>query len=185
MATQPAALPPNVFGVFCDAINQASVQRIFNTFGIASNAGVRHIHLMFQSSGGGVNDGVALYNFFRAAPIAVTLYNCGAVQSIAAVAFMGARHRKVSASGVFQIHQTTGPQLAANATQLEAILESVRQDDARTQEILRRHITLADTEWAQWGRRDLNFAGQEAVNRGFADEIGEFSPPLDSTIFNI
>jgi len=128
MATQAPALPPQVYGVFSDAINQASVQRIFNTFGIASNGGVTRAHILFQSSGGFVADGIAPFNFFRTIPIELTLYNAGSVQSMGTVAFLGAVHRRISTAGSCQIHLASGPQLAANAAQLEAIAEGLQVD---------------------------------------------------------
>jgi ATP-dependent Clp protease, protease subunit len=185
MATPANQLPAEVYGLFSDAINQASVQRIFNTFGIACTGGVRHAHILFQSNGGFVTDGVALYNFFRAVPIEVTLYNVGGVQSIATVAFLGATHRRVSASAIFQIHQTTSPAIAAKAAQLQAIAEGVQLDDSRTEAILRQHLRLPADRWEQLGQRDLIFGAQEAVDFGFADEIGDFSPPPGAKVFNI
>ena len=156
MATQPNTLPPEVFGLFSEGINQASLQRIFNNFGIAIGAGVRHAHILFQSTGGFVGDGVALYNFLRTVPIEVTLYNAGSVQSIATVAFLGARNRKVSSAGIFQLHKTTGPAVGAKADQLAAIAESVGIDDRRTEEILRRHLNLPEDRWEQLSRRGLD-----------------------------
>lgn len=176
MASQPPALPPVVYGLFSDQISQASVQRIFNTVGVACNGGVRHAHILFQSSGGFIADGIALYNFFRTIPIELTLYNAGSVQSIATVAFLGAAHRKASAVASFQIHMSSSPQLAANASQLEGLVEGVGIDDARTEEILRRHLRLSEQRWAQLGRRDMTFTAQEAIECGFADTRSASSP---------
>jgi ATP-dependent protease ClpP protease subunit len=39
--------------------------------------GVNHLHLMFQTTGGDIGDGIALYNLFRALPITISLYNVG------------------------------------------------------------------------------------------------------------
>jgi ATP-dependent Clp protease protease subunit len=185
MATQGIALPPEVYGLFSDAINQASLQRIFNTAAVACKGGVRHAHILFQSVGGFVGDGIALYNFFRTIPIELTLYNAGSVQSIATVAFLAAAHRKVSANGSFQIHLSAGPPLAATLAQIEGIAEGIQVDDARTEAILRKHLRLSDEEWTQLVRRGLTFGASASVDRGFADEIAEFSPPPGTEVFNI
>jgi ATP-dependent Clp protease, protease subunit len=184
MATQPA-LPQEVWGMFSDQINQASVQRIFNTFGVASNGGVKCIHILFQTSGGFVADGISLYNFFRTVPVEVTLYNSGSIQSIGTIAFLGCQRRKVSASGTFHIHLTSGPQRAATVTQLEGIIEGIKLDDERTEAILRRHVKLPEDRWTQLRSRDLTFSAKEGLEFGFADEIVDFSPAPGAKIFNI
>jgi ATP-dependent Clp protease, protease subunit len=183
MATPTNNFPAEVYGVFSDAINQGSVQRIFQTFGVACNNVVRHIHILFQSSGGFVADGIGLYNFFRAVPIEVTLYNSGSVQSIATVAYLGARNRKVSVSGSFQVHHSSSAPVPATAIQLQAITEGIQVDDARTEAILRRHLRLPDERWTQLGMRDMTFGAEQSVEWGFADEIAEFSIPPDVNLF--
>ena len=50
---------------------------------------VAHVHLLFQSNGGTVGDGLCLYNFFRSLPISLTFYNTGSVASVAAIAYLG------------------------------------------------------------------------------------------------
>src|SRR5215217_2667776 len=56
---------------------------------------VAHVHMLFQSNGGTVCDGVCLYNFFRSLPISLTLYNTGSVAPVAVVAYLGAHERKL------------------------------------------------------------------------------------------
>jgi ATP-dependent protease ClpP protease subunit len=80
-----------VYGTFSGPINPDAVQRIFNQFAIVSNPtnNIEHVHFLFQSIGGSVGDGVALYNFFRAFTVPLTPYNCGNVASIATIAYLG------------------------------------------------------------------------------------------------
>jgi hypothetical protein len=51
--------------------------------------------------------------------------------------------------------------------------------------ILRRHLRLSDEEWLLLERRDLTFGAQDSLDRGFADEFGEFAPPIGAKVFNI
>jgi ATP-dependent Clp protease protease subunit len=186
MATTPAAvIPPEVYGVFCGTINEDSVKRLFNSFAFATKNKIQHVHLMVQSSGGMVADGVCLYNFLRALPIEVTLYNCGTISSIAVIAYLGAKKRKTSARASFMIHRTTGSPQSATAGRLHSVAESVVMDDQRTESILREHVKLSPEEWADLDKHDLCFSAEEAVKLGFATEMGEFSPPLGSQVFSI
>jgi ATP-dependent Clp protease protease subunit len=185
MAAPLPTIPPEVYGVFSDQINQATVQRIFQSVGIATNAGVLHAHILFQSSGGFVGDGVCLYNFFRTLPIELTLYNVGSVQSIATVAYLGAVHRKVSANAAFGIHRTTFSPQNAQASQLEAFASSARLDDFRTDAILRTHLNLSEAEWTALDHGDLVFGADDAVRIGLAESVGDFAPPMGTKLFNI
>ena len=58
----------------------------------------------------------------------------------------------------------------------------MRLDDARMETILRRHLRLPAERWGQLGRIDMTFSAQQAIEYGFADEIGEFSPPPDTKV---
>jgi ATP-dependent Clp protease protease subunit len=183
MTAQPGSPDNEVFAVFCGLIDQAAVQRIFQGVTAAINTGVTHLHLLFQSTGGFVGDGVCLYNFFRSLPLSLTLYNAGAVQSIAAIAYLGAKKRQTSAHASFMIHRTYTQQLAT-ASRLQAAAKSLILDDQRTEAILREHLRLPDDRWKEFDYHDLVFSGREAVTIGLADEIGEFSPKT-AQVFNL
>jgi ATP-dependent Clp protease protease subunit len=188
MATPPAPklkLPPEVYGTFCSGIDQSSVQKILNAVGTASQNNVQHIHLLFQSTGGSVADGIALYNFLKTAPIDITLYNVGSVQSVAAIAYLGAKKRKTSARATFVFHRVTGGAQAAKSGLLKTITEGVVIDDGRIESIMREHIRMSEEKWAVLDRGDLWFTAQDAIDAKIADEIAEFAPPVDGQIFNL
>lgn len=146
---------------------------------------MKALHLQFQSTGGFIGDGVFLYNFFRALTLDLTIYNSGSVASIAAIAFLGAKHRKVSKYATFMIHRSHNSPQQATAKKLEDIARSLRIDDERTEAILRSHIKLTDDEWKAFDYEDLTFGAEEAVKKGFADAIGDFEPPAGSPIFTL
>jgi ATP-dependent Clp protease, protease subunit len=178
-------LPEEVYGVFCDAINQASVQRIFGNVATATQKGVKHIHLLFQSTGGLVSDGVALYNFFKTAPIDITLYNVGSVQSIAAIAYLGAKKRKTSACATFVFHRVTGNAQSAQAGALETLADGVVIDDRRLEAIMRDHINMSTEKWAILDKGDLVFTAEYAVKAKIAQEIADFAPTPGLPIYNL
>lgn len=182
MATE---LPQVVYGVFCGGINQESAQKLTNTFGVASNGGVQHIHLLYQSIGGAVGDGVFLYNLFRALPFKLTLYNGGQVSSAAAVAYLGAQGRKVSAGATFMFHRSTQTPQVATVANMAAIVQNLTLDDERTEAILRQHIQLPKKLWSKFSHHDLYLSAKEAIEFGIADEIADFSPPPDAKIFSV
>lgn len=173
--TPPQPVPPQeAYGVFCSPIDQASAQRILQSMATATNPAlnVTHVHLMFQTIGGGVGDGIALYNFFKTYPLPLTIYNVGSVMSIGTVAYLGARVRKTSAHAMFQIHRVSGSAQNASLIDLRGRMESLALDDTRIESILREHLTLSSEQWDQFrDGADVSFSGEEAVKVGLATEI--------------
>lgn len=165
-------------------MDPASTQRIFNGLTNASAQNVKEVHVLFQSLGGGVGDGIALYNFFRAVTFDLILYNVAQVSSAALIAYLGAKRRKTSRYASFMTHRTTSPAVAMEAGKFKSMMESVLFDDQRTEAILRQHITMPEDKWADLNN-DLWFSAEDAVKFGIADEIAEFAPPQGSKIFNI
>lgn len=193
MATTPPAVPQpvppqEVYGVFCGQIDQGSAQRIFQSLSTATNPNlsVTHVHLMFQSSGGIVGDGVALYNFFKTYPLPLTIYNVGSVMSIGTIAYLGCQKRKTDSHALFQIHRSSMTTQNASLTDLKGRIQSLTIDDSRTESILREHLSLSPKMWAQLkSGSDVSFYGDEAVKVGLATEIGEFSPPAAKQVYYI
>ena len=178
-------LVTDAYALFAGMIDQAAVSRIFQLFGLAGQDNIKHIHLLFQSAGGMVEDGVCLHNFFRNTPIPVTVYNTGTCASAAAIAYLGAKQRKVSAYGTFMLHRTHASPQTATAERLHAAARSVKLDDIRTEAILRRELKLSEAQWADHGTFDLWLSAEEAVDAGLATEIAEFSPPMGKRVFSI
>jgi ATP-dependent Clp protease, protease subunit len=173
------------YALFAGLIDQQAVQRIFQGVAGATANKIKKVHLLFQSTGGTVGDGVALYNFFRTLPVELCLYNVGSVASIAAIAYLGANVRKTSAYATFMVHRTQAPMQAATAERLQAIAHSVTIDDQRTDAILRKHLKMPDDRWEVHQVADLWMNAGEAVKFGMATEIGEFAPPIGTQIFTV
>jgi ATP-dependent Clp protease, protease subunit len=137
MADSPVSTPPQppneVYGIFAGPIDQMAVGRLGNAAAISSSGGVTHVHLAFQTAGGMIADGVALYNLFRAFPIPLTLYNIGSISSAGVTAYLGAPNRLTSAHATFMIHRVTSPSIGTTSDRLQAMMQSVIIDDARTE----------------------------------------------------
>lgn len=184
MNTTPTPQPNEVFATFCSGIDQASVQRIIQAFAQGSQNGVTHIHLLFQSNGGLVGDGICLYNFFRNAPIDLTLYNVGSVQSIGLIAYLGAKNRVAQRHCTFMMHRTTGPALQVGEKRLESFAKSVGMDDARTEAIIQERAAGTLAEWVKLRDNEFWLTADDAVKSGVADRIGDFAPPVGAKIYN-
>jgi ATP-dependent Clp protease protease subunit len=185
-AAPPPLGPRVVHATFAGPIDQASVQRIFTGFGIALGSGVQSIHLLFQSAGGMVGDGVALYNYFKSLPVDLHLYNAGTVASIATIAFLGAKQRYAAASATFMIHKTRfAPGAGTNAAQLRAMAEMADIDDTRTRAILQDHLVLPENRLNEHLDSEVPFTAAAALECGLVTAIEDFSPPPGGQLFNV
>src|SRR5260370_14594295 len=110
------------------------------------------MHLLLQSNGGTVGDGICLYNFFKTFPVDLIVYKVRAVKSIAVIAYLGAKTRKTSARALFMLHRTSSPAQATMAVTLKGVAKSLTLDDQRAESILKESVTLLGNE--QWSNLD-------------------------------
>jgi ATP-dependent Clp protease protease subunit len=183
-AAQPA-VPETVYAIFCGDIAQVTAAKVVSGLTVAMGAKVKHVHLLFQSAGGYVGDGVFLYNLFRTIPIELTLYNVGQLSSAGVIAFLGGKNRKTTRNATFMLHRCASSPQFATSTKLEHAAKTLVLDDERTETIVREHVNFSPELWEQIKHHDLYVSGEEAVKYGIADAIGEFAPPPGTQVFNI
>jgi ATP-dependent protease ClpP protease subunit len=186
MATNPAPIIPEiVYAAFCGDIAQVTAAKVVAGLTNAMGAQSKHVHLLFQTAGGYVGDGVFLYNFFRTIPIELTLYNVGQISSAGVIAYLGARHRKTTRNATFMIHRSASSPQFATSTKLQHTAKTLVLDDERTETIIREHVHFPPKLWKKIDHHDIYISGEEAVAFGIADEITEFAPPAGVQVFNI
>lgn len=185
MATPDPPLPSEVWALFAGPIDQQTVQRVTGSISTASLKNVSSIHLLFQCTGGGIGEGIALYNMFRALPMDLTIYNSGSVASIGVIAYLGAKKRKTSAHATFMIHRTQTTTQSADTEKLIALAKSAVLFDGSMEAILREHVEMTPERWNHFNHNDLWFSAQEAVKSGLAHEIAEFAPPPQTKLYTL
>jgi ATP-dependent Clp protease protease subunit len=187
MGTTPAppAIPEIVYAAFCGDIAQVTAAKVVAGLTNAMGAKSKHVHLLFQTAGGYVGDGVFLYNFFRTIPIELTLYNVGQISSAGVIAYLGAKRRKTARNATFMLHRSASSPQFATSAKLGHVAKTLILDDERTETIIRDHVKFPPELWAKIENHDIYITGEEAVKFGVADEIAEFAPPLGTQVFNI
>ncbi|MES3025048.1 MAG: ATP-dependent Clp protease proteolytic subunit [Pseudomonadota bacterium] len=167
-------------------VNSDMVHRVFEAVQDMTERGIDTAHILVQSNGGYVSDGLCLYNFMQGAPIDFVMYNAGAVASIAVILFLGGERRYASETARFMVHKshaTASP--GARPDALNIIVEGLRADDARTESILRRHVELAPEQWTIHQYSDLHLTARDAKTAGLITEVADFSPPRGARLRNI
>jgi ATP-dependent Clp protease protease subunit len=167
-------------------VNSDMVHRVFEAVSMMTEDGIETAHVLVQSNGGYVSDGLCLYNFIANAPVEFVMYNGGAVASIAVILFLSGTRRYASETARFMIHKshaTASPGSRPDA--LNIIVEGLRADDARTESILRKHIELTPEQWGIHQYGDLHLNGRDAKTAGLVDEVKDFAPPKGASLRNI
>jgi ATP-dependent protease ClpP protease subunit len=176
-------VPKDVYGFFAGPIDQQAVQRFSNALTLAVNGGVERVHLLFQTAGGIVGDGVCLHNIFRSAPVEIHLYNAGSIASIGVIAYLGAKLRKASANSTFMVHRTYFSPVGATSDRLQSAANTAILDDQRIEGILHQHITLSQDKWDIHKVADLWLSADDGLRAGLVTEIADFCPPKGIQLF--
>ncbi len=167
-------------------VNSDMVHRVFEAVSTMTENGVETAHILIQSNGGYVSDGLCLYNFLSNAPIKFVMYNGGAVASIAVILFLSGTRRYASETARFMVHKshaTASP--GARPDALNIIVEGLRADDARTESILRKHIELNPDQWAIHQYSDLHLTARDAKTARVITDVADFAPPRGVVLRNI
>lgn len=167
-------------------VNSDMVRRVFNAVSDITEDKLTTAHILIQSNGGYVSDGICLYNFLSKLPLDIITYNAGAVASIAVTLFLAGRHRHASDTARFMVHKshaTASPGSRPDA--LSIIVEGLRADDMRTERILRGHVKLTEEQWQVHAYSDLHLTADQALEVGMVESIRDFSPPKGKRLTNI
>lgn len=167
-------------------VNSDMVHRVFEAVAAMTESGIGTAHVLLQSNGGYVSDGLCLYNFLANAPVKFNMYNAGAVASIAVILFLSGKRRYASETARFMVHKshaTASP--GARPDALNIIVEGLRADDARTEAILRQHVVLTPDQWNIHQYSDLHLNSRDARAARMIDEVADFAPPRGARLRNI
>ena len=186
MSAEQTTAPADAWFTLSGDVNSDMVHRVFEAVSAMSEAGVETAHVLLQSNGGYVSDGLCMYNFLSNAPVRFVMYNAGAVASIAVILFLAGSRRYASETARFMVHKshaTASP--GARPDALNIIVEGLRADDARTESILRKHIELTPEQWAIHQYSDLHLNSRDAKTAGMITDVADFAPPKGFRLRNI
>ena len=167
-------------------VNSDMVRRVFDAVADMTEDRITTAHVLIQSNGGYVSDGICLYNYLSKLPIRLVTYNAGAVASIAVILYLAGEQRYASETARFMVHKShaSAPH-GARPDALRIIVEGLQADDARTEQILRSHVQLREEQWQTHAYSDLHLTATEALDVGMIDEVRDFAPPKGQRVTNI
>lgn len=178
--------PEEVYAAFARGIDTPAAHHLFNFYAHTHRRGVKRVHLLIQSGGGNVGDGIAIRNFLLESKIETITYNIGNVASIAVAIFLAGKVRRAAANSSFMIHKGTNSfGFPARSDFLRTRAESLEGDDQTIEAILREQISMPDECWRAYANSDFTICPREAVEYKLIHEIMPFSPKETDELYNI
>lgn len=144
-----------------DLVNQSDKKKPLNV----------HIH----SQGGGVYDGLAIYNYLKGLPQQVNTKSAGLVASIASIIFLAGDKstRSINSTDNFLIHLPSGMNWG-NAKDLEKTAEELREIETKLSNIYENETSLTASEALEMMKEDKFLDVNLLKDKGFVNEIIEF-----------
>ena len=166
-------------------VNQDMSARVFQTMTTAIRDGHEEVHLLIQSTGGFIGDGIAIHNFLSALPIKLVTYNVGYVASIAVPIYLAGQRRIAARTATFMIHRTHTQGVSGVAAIQTAAATALRIDEENSVSILREALKIPEAQWAIYANADLTFTAEDGVNYGAVHELGLFAPPHGAPLYTV
>ena len=160
-------------------INPITAAPLMGTLANAVNLGHDEIHMFFSTGGGTVPDGIALYNFIRALPAPVVIYNIGQVNSIGNVIYQAATRRVSATASSFMFHGVGFDIQNARfeMKELKERIDNLRNDQSIVADIIVRHTGLGSDDVNRLFLEMAFVNSQVALERGITDEVRDIRLP--------
>lgn len=191
MANNPVAIKTKgknpVCVSFSAGIDPTTAPPLMGALSNAINNGHDEIHLFLSTQGGSVSDGITLYNFIRALPVPVIIYNVGSVNSIGNVIYQAGTRRVCSPMASFMFHGV-GFDISNARLEMKELkerLDSLENDQSLILDIMEKHTSM-DRNNIQKLFIEMEFLrAQEALQRGITDEVTDVHLPTGLPILQL
>ena len=172
---------------FNGPINPVTSSPLMGALANATNDGYEEVHLLLNTPGGAVPDGIAIYNYIQSIPPHVIIYNIGCVNSIGNVVYQAGNTKVSAPSSSFMFHgvgfDITNARLEMK--QLKEKVSSLENDQTLISEIIVRHTKLSAEDVDKLFLEMAFMSAQEALKRGVTDEVRDINLPLGIPIMQL
>lgn len=188
-ASKPATPRTDAYIRFMGAVDPPRVAKLFHAIDEKIAAGVQRIHLLLNTPGGSVEQGIAVYNYLRGAPVEVVTHNFGTVDSIGIVIFCAGKKRLSVPHARFLLHpiaiQFMGP-LQLSEQGLEERLKGLKLDQENICRVVADTVEKPQEAVLQDVQKGTTFNAQQARAYNLVTDIrSELHPTLvDLTVID-
>ena len=170
-----------VYISYYDSINEQKAKSLMAVCAdVIAHQNPDRLYFLFSSTGGSVDAGIALFNYLRALPVALTMHNTGSVDSIANVVYLAADERFANPNSSFLLHGIKwGFAQGANLdwAALQETISRFRADEARMSGIISSRTTIRQDELTTLYREGNSVGLEFAVAKGLTQAVREAKVP--------
>lgn len=128
--------------------------------------------VFFNSEGGSVTDGFAMYDLIKASNLEIEMIGVGQIQSIAILPFLACKVRKCTVNTRFMFHHGTFEMTQPEGQkEMVGIVKELMEQDVAYQQAIVEHTNLSLREVKKKMKHGFYFDAQEALEMGFVQEI--------------
>lgn len=171
---------PDVYVSFSAEIVPQPTEALIATLAQLANQGVKRVHLLLSTPGGGVAQGITLYNTLRAFPFELVTHNVGCVNSIGNAVFLAGDKRYACPQSTFMFHGV-GFDVPGGIRLEEKLLierlDPLRADQKLIADVIANRTKLAAADIAQLFLETQTKDADWAVGAGIVDEIRDVHIP--------
>ncbi len=185
-------MAPNISSTatFIGPITYPATKNLRNHFSWIVQQGHTHVTLLISSTGGSLLEGFALYNFFRALPLDITMWNIGSIESIANIVFLAADKRLACPHAYFKFHGfdwTFKEKETVSHKKLKEIVLSLATDEKRYFTLLKEHTSLTDAliHEMDFFKKGVIIEASQAQQLGIVQDVQKIKIPTGQLVFNI
>jgi ATP-dependent Clp protease, protease subunit len=160
---------------YFDEINDAKVKVVMALLAdVMAKQRPDQLYCLFSSPGGGVEAGIALYNFLRALPVEIVMHNTGNIDSIANVVFLSASTRLAAVHSSFMFHGVNwnfAANTGMNRGQLAETVSGLDASEAKIRGIIADRTTLTAEEIKSLFAQGETKSSEWALGKGIISAV--------------
>jgi ATP-dependent protease ClpP protease subunit len=182
--------PTNATLVYVGQIQNPGIKNLRTACCGAVSQGIKDLQILFASSGGNVDEGLALYTFLRSLPVELTIHSIGNVDSVALIVFLAGKNRFCSQTSTFWFHDFSwgfGAPINQSRAQWVELGGLLTRMKFQSQEILklRTAFTEEDFKLLQLYDKSEFQNASFAKEKGIVHEIKDVVIPAGGILMNI
>ena len=170
----------SVYISFTAMVNPQTAQQLVAACAVQANNGIDELVLVLSSQGGGVDDGIMIYNVLKGLPCQLTTFNVGAVNSIANAIFLAGEKRYAAPSATFLYHGVgldLNGRMRLEEKNLTESLETVRIGQKKIGDIICSRTSINTEEAERLFFRQETKGTDFALEKGIIHEVRDFVVP--------
>ena len=159
-------------------ISQITAQVLLAALVARVSEGFDEVHLLMNTPGGDVSQGISLYNAIRALPVRVVTYNMGSVDSIGNVVFQAGDYRVCAHQSSFMFHGViTDLRGSLDLKQLQEQTRGIENGQSLIADVMVNRTSRPRDEITALFSQMAFLKADEAVESGVADEVRDIHLP--------